>query len=53
MVKDRIATQLDISREDLEFAPFINYGGLAKAHQLFGMNFEEVFESLERELVTV
>ena len=53
MIKDRIATQLDISREDLEFAPFVGRGGLAKAHQLFGSEFEEVFESLERELVTV
>lgn len=53
MVKDRIATQLDIEKEDLEFAPFVNFGGLAKAHQLFGPQFEEAFESLEQELVTV
>lgn len=53
MAKDRIAVQLDIMKEDLERTPFLERGGLIRAQELFGPEYESIFRSLENELAVV
>lgn len=46
MIKDHIATSMNITEKDLELTPFNNKGGLAKFFQLFGNKFKEILAEL-------
>lgn len=50
-IAEHVAACLGIAVEDFDYAPFSQQGGLAKVHQLFGMELGEVIEELNRELV--
>jgi type I restriction enzyme R subunit len=36
LIRDHIATAISIEAEDFDYAPFLQKGGLGKAHELFG-----------------
>ncbi|MBX6722251.1 MAG: restriction endonuclease subunit R, partial [Dactylosporangium sp.] len=46
MMRDHIAANLEITREDFEYAPFAQKGGLAGAHRAFGGELERIVEEL-------
>lgn len=52
MIKDHIATSMNIKETDLELTPFNNKGGLAKFFQLFGSKFKEILAELNYALLT-
>lgn len=41
-----IAANLAIDRDDFEYAPFAQEGGLGKVHQLFGNELNKMIEEL-------
>jgi type I restriction enzyme R subunit len=46
MIRDHIVTSLSITKDDLENAPFDDYGGLGKFYRLFGNEYEEILEEI-------
>ncbi|MCA2998432.1 MAG: DEAD/DEAH box helicase family protein [Rhodocyclaceae bacterium] len=50
MIRDHIAANLGIEKEDFEYAPFAQHGGMGKVYQLFGNDLPKVLEELNREL---
>ena len=50
MIKDHIATSMHIGREDFEFSPFAEQGGLGKAWQLFGDELDALLEEVNEKL---
>ena len=50
MIKDHIATSLDIDMEDFEEIPFKAKGGLIRVHQLFGDELTEILAELNERL---
>ena len=52
MVRDHIATSLDIRMEDFGFAPFAERGNGARVHELFGDNLDEILKDLTKKLVS-
>ena len=50
MIKDHIATSLDIEMEDFEEIPFKAKGGVIKVHQLFGEELTEILAELNEQL---
>jgi type I restriction enzyme R subunit len=50
MIKDHIATSLQIGTEDFEYAPFHERGGAVRAYQLFGDELSTVLEELNEAL---
>ena len=48
--RDHIATSLSLDREDLELSPFNQFGGLGKAHQLFGEQLPKLLDELNEVL---
>ncbi|MFN5189719.1 MAG: type I restriction-modification enzyme R subunit C-terminal domain-containing protein [Burkholderiales bacterium] len=50
MIRDHIAANLGIEKEDFEYAPFAQQGGIGKVYQLFGNDLPKVLEELNREL---
>lgn len=50
MIRDHIAANLGIEVGDFEYAPFNAQGGLGKVHQLFGAEWPQVIEELNRAL---
>ncbi|MCA3029453.1 MAG: DEAD/DEAH box helicase family protein [Rhodocyclaceae bacterium] len=50
MIRDHIAANLGIEKEDFEFAPFAQQGGIGKVYQLFGNDLPKVLDDLNREL---
>jgi type I restriction enzyme, R subunit len=50
MIRDHIAANLGIEKEDFEYAPFAQHGGIGKVYQLFGNDLPKVLEELNREL---
>jgi type I restriction enzyme R subunit len=50
MIRDHIAANLGIEKEDFEYAPFAQQGGIGKVYQLFGDDLPKVLEELNREL---
>jgi type I restriction enzyme R subunit len=46
MMRDHIAANLEITREDFEYAPFAQKGGLAGAHRAFGSELQRIMEEL-------
>ncbi len=52
MVRDHIATSLDIHGEDFEYTPFAELGNGARVHDLFGDNLDEILKDLTKKLVS-
>lgn len=52
MIKDHITTSLSIEKEDFDYEPFYERGGLVKVYQLFGNELNNVLEELNEVLVT-
>jgi len=50
LIRDHIATSLNIEPDDLELAPFRQKGGLGKAHQLFGSELPKLLDELNEVL---
>jgi type I restriction enzyme R subunit len=46
LIRDHIATTTSIDAEDFDYAPFIQRGGLGKAHQLFGDQLPKLLDEL-------
>lgn len=53
MMKSHIARSLTIEKDSFEHTPFAEHGGLFGAHRAFDNQFEEILESLNKELVEV
>lgn len=51
MIRDRIASDVELALDDLDDVPFFAEGGLGKAHQLFGAQLPTLVDELNRELV--
>jgi len=51
MIKDHIATSVRIEKEDMEYPPFYDKGGLIKINQEFGEDLDSVLEELNEVLV--
>jgi len=50
MIKDHITTSLSIEKEDFDYEPFYERGGLVKVYQLFGNELNNVLEKLNEVL---
>jgi len=50
MIRDHIATSLEMEVDDFELTPFADKGGLAKASRLFGKDLESVVRELNEVL---
>jgi type I restriction enzyme R subunit len=46
MIRDHVAANLAVDRDDFEYAPFAQEGGLGKVHQLFGNELNKIIEEL-------
>ena len=51
MIKDHIATSAGIERDDFDYSPFSDKGGLQKAWSLFESGLDTMIDELNRELV--
>ena len=51
MIKNHIATSLEISKEDFDSVPFYEKGGLMKVYNLFGEELNSLLEELNDRLV--
>ena len=52
MIRDHIATSLDIRMADFEYAPFAELGNGAKVYELFGADLDEMLKDLTEKLVS-
>ena len=50
LIRDHIATSLSIDSDDFGYSPFVQRGGLGKAHQLFGEQLPKLLEELNATL---
>lgn len=50
LIRDHIATSLSIEKDDFDFAPFIQRGGLGRAYQLFGDQLPKLLDELNEVL---
>jgi len=46
MIRDHVAANLSIEKDDFELAPFSREGGLGKVHQVFGSELNWIIEEL-------
>ena len=46
MIRDHVAANLAVDRDDFEYAPFAQEGGLGKVHQVFGSELNKLIEEL-------
>ena len=44
LIKDHIATSMHMDRDDFEFSPFVEKGGLGKAWQMFGEELDSLLD---------
>jgi len=51
MIRDHIAQSLSIEMDDFENVPFQHKGGIYRAHQIFGDDFQQVLQVLNEALV--
>ena len=49
-IRDHIATSLSVEPDDFDLAPFINWGGLGRAQQVFGDQFFPLLDELNEVL---
>lgn len=52
MIRDHIATSLDIQMSDFEYTPFAELGNGAKVYQLFGDDLDNMLRDLTKQLVS-
>ena len=52
MIRDHIATSLDIRMSDFEYAPFAERGNGARVYRLFGDDLDDILTSLTEKLVS-
>ncbi len=52
MIRNHIATSLDVRMEDFEYAPFAELGNGAKVYELFGDGLEDLLKELTEKLVS-
>ena len=52
MIRDHIATSLDIRMSDFELAPFADIGNGARVYELFGDDLDEILKDLTGKLVS-
>ena len=52
MIRDHIATSLDIRMDDFEYTPFAELGNGAKVYQLFGDELDDILKNLTEKLVS-
>ncbi len=52
-IKDHIATSMHMGRDDFEFSPFVEKGGLGKARQLFLEGLDPLLDELNTRLLTL
>jgi len=50
LIRDHVAANLGIERDDFEYAPFIEHGGLGKVYQLFGDQLNLLLDELNEVL---
>jgi type I restriction enzyme R subunit len=50
MIRDHIATSLEIDMDDFDLTPFAGEGGLAKAAQVFGKELRTIVSELNEVL---
>jgi len=50
MIRDHVATALSMDREDFDYDPFSQRGGLGKAYQLFGDELPDILTQLNERL---
>ena len=50
-IRDHIATSLTMEADDFEYEPFVQRGGLGKAHQVFGNDLQTILKELNEVLV--
>ncbi|MFC1761027.1 type I restriction-modification enzyme R subunit C-terminal domain-containing protein [Planctomycetota bacterium] len=50
LICDHITTSLAVDLEDFDYTPFTQYGGLGRAHQVFGPDLTALLEELNRTL---
>jgi type I restriction enzyme R subunit len=50
MIRDHIATSLEVTPEDFDYTPFVAEGGLGRAREVFGPGLNSLLEELQREL---
>jgi type I restriction enzyme R subunit len=46
MIRDHIATSVEMTVDDLDFAPFAEEGGRGRAAQVFGSGLDQLLEEL-------
>lgn len=51
MIKDQIATSIQFTKEDLDYAPFDAKGGVGKKCQIFGDEMDSIIEEMNDNLV--
>jgi type I restriction enzyme R subunit len=51
-IRDHVATSLGIARDDFEYMPFVERGGLGKAVGLFGRDLDRLLEEMTEALST-
>ena len=52
MIRDHIATSLDIQMSDFEYTPFAEHGNGAKVYELFGDDLDDILTDLTEKLVS-
>ncbi len=52
MIRDHIATSLDIQMSDFEYTPFAEHGNGAKVYELFGDDLDDLLKELTKKLVS-
>jgi type I restriction enzyme R subunit len=50
LIKEHVATSLNLETDDFEYAPFNQRGGLGKAYELFGADLPKIVEELNNVL---
>ena len=50
MIKDHVAISMHKERDDFDYSPFAEQGGLGKAWQLFGNDLDGIIEEMNERL---
>jgi type I restriction enzyme, R subunit len=51
MIKDHIIASVTIEKDDFDYSPFVDKGGLTKVYKLFGDELDNILEEINVELV--
>ena len=53
MIKDHIATSVEIKLDDMDYAPFNQEGGQVKFYKIFGDDYASILKEMHEVLVSV